>query len=186
MPTGAGEEEADTGRYYTLLECLLGRVSDALARRPGEHVVALHVCTRDVSEPDGRRVRLDPSHLEACLDRARLARVGNVRLVPATTPAYRGPLDARLVLADFVANHARRVLGRNRPLRVVHGLLGPVTVGEVESGRPPLSHLAASGWARAHVEAARARVASTPPPADVRAWAQEQAERWAAALGAGR
>jgi hypothetical protein len=186
IPPGAEGEEADTQRYYALLECLLGRTYDLLERFPGRHAVHVHVCTRDVSDPRRGRVPLDLTHLKDRSDRVVPPSGGSVRLLPVTAPPYASPIDARLVLVDFVANQARRALSKSWELRLVYRRLRTVTIGELRSGSPPLSHVAASGWAREHVEAGRRHAPSPPPPAGIKAWAREQAEQWAAVLGSAR
>jgi hypothetical protein len=106
----------------------------------------------------------------------------SVRLHAASTPDFDASVDPRIVLADFVANGARRRMRESYALRTLEAQLDAVTVGPVHSGEPPLSHVAASGWAREHIEAARRDSTTPPPPPEAKRWARDQATEWAKAL----
>jgi hypothetical protein len=182
MPEEAEGPEADTRRYCAVLECLLGRTYDLLARLPGPHAVEVHVLSRPVADAGGGRSLFDRRRLAELVRRAEPPGARGVTLQAAGTPSYGPSVDPRLVLADFVANHARWALRRGGGLARLERHLEWVTVGALRSGRPSLSHVAATGWARAHIDAARRGAPSAPAPAPVRGWAREQAEQWAEAL----
>jgi len=81
-----------------------------------------------------------------------------------------------------VANQARYRLGQSCKLRALEEWLAEVAVGPLQSGEPGLSHVAASGWAREHIEAARRDSATPPAPPEAKRWARDQATEWAKAL----
>jgi hypothetical protein len=181
IPPGAEGDRADAERYFTLLQCLLGRTCDVLSRLPGPHEVAVHVANRPVDSTRGR-VQFDLSHLREMIRLATPPGLTSVRLHAASTPDFDASVDPRIVLADFVANGARRRMRESYALRTLEAQLDAVTVGPVHSGEPPLSHVAASGWAREHIEAARRDSTTPPPPPEAKRWARDQATEWAKAL----
>jgi hypothetical protein len=182
IPEGAEGARADAARYLTLLQCLIGRTCDVLSRLPGSHEVAVHVANRPIADPARGRVQFDLAHLREAIRQATPPGLTSVRLHAASTPDFDASVDGRIILADFVANQARHRLKESYPLRALEAQLAAVTVGPVHSGEPPLSHVAASGWAREHIEAARHAGAAQPAPLGTKRWAQDQATQWAKAL----
>ncbi len=174
--------DAATARYLTVLLCLLGRTCDFLSRLPGPHEVAVHVATRGIVDPKLGRQSFDLTHLREMIRQAMPPGTMGVHLHAASTPEFDWGADARIVLADFVANQVRYRVGGSCALRKLEKRLASVAVGSLQSGAPRLSHVAASGWAREHIEAARRDAPAPPAPRDVKRWARDQATEWADAL----
>ena len=156
--------DAATARYLTVLLCLLGRTCDFLSRLPGPHEVAVHVATRGIVDPKLGRQSFDLTHLREMIRQAMPSGTMGVHLHAASTPEFDWGADARIVLADFVANQARYRVGGSCALRKLEKRLASVAVGLLQSGAPRLSHVAASGWAREHIEAARRDAPAPPAP----------------------
>jgi hypothetical protein len=182
--TGGAAGDFTTDRYFGALDCLLERTIDVVSRLGGAHSVRLRVLTRDVWDPARRQWRpLDVDHVRAAI--ARLpASAGAVQLcVDGVPPRYTRDVESPLVLADFLANRGRWFLRRRASLARVEARLASSGAVRVRSGRPPLSHLAATGWAQTHVRAAREapgkRGPLPPLPRRIKRWAREQAEEWA-------
>lgn len=171
----------DSGRYGALLECSMERVCELLARA-GRHEVGVQVLNRTVLDPVvNRPAQLHVRHLSDLVTRLNQRFRDRVRLVVHAVSPFSDDAHAALVLADFAANRARRGLSmRDRPLSRVEEAVQRATGLPVRSGDPALSHLAATGWARAHIQAVRSRVTGTAVPAapGVSRWAREQALEW--------
>lgn len=184
IPPNAKGRAADTARYFTLLQCLLGRTYDLLGRVPGHHEVAVHVANRPIVDPHRGNMLFNRTHLRELIRQTAPPGAARVRLHAASTPDYGASVDARLVLADFVANRARRRVSQSYGLRELEEHLASITIGTLQSGEPRLSHVAASGWAREHIEAARrdGPAPPSPPRGHVKRWARDQATEWADAL----
>ena len=150
-----GETDTETSRYLELLRWVVARAADVLARRPGDHELHLYVLDRDVSDTIlGVRVRtrLHYRHVvPIARDVGQLCqsdRSGATVTVKLDAVAqYDDRVHAALVLADFVANRARRGLRPNSSsLRAAETRIISEVPCRVRSGDPAASHLAAAGF----------------------------------------
>jgi hypothetical protein len=93
-------------------------------------------------------------------------------------PGTPGPL----VLTDSIANHACRTLDATNTLAQWQGVLNSVSRLQarlIQSGKPPLSHLAANGWPQDAIKAARCGdAAPARPDEELARWATDQADAW--------
>lgn len=184
------------GRYLPLLELLLERVTDALVAggggpdRPAHHRVEVRALVRDVVEDQlGRFAPLHVRHLnDAAVQVAgprRTRTVGRVKvdLLPASVARFDRDVSAHLVVADLVANASLGPLGERRePLSSVADRVER-KAGLATAMAPGRTHLAAGGAARLRVREARGGELTTAPlPGEVRRWAAEQADAWAAVV----
>jgi hypothetical protein len=179
---GDGSPDVDPGRdqgserYLAILECVLERSRDSVARRGGRHNILLEVLSR----PSFNRA----SHL-GNVSRRLDAGIGSpVRLTAMQPWRFDAHVPGALVLADVAANRARRLLldAPDASLAQFEDSLQQELTAPVRSGAPPLSTLAATGRARSYVEDARH---GRPEDAallhdEIRRWAKEQALEWAA------
>jgi hypothetical protein len=177
-----------TPRYFNLLKALLGRAADLLGRMPGEHELLLRVGTLDVFDAAHGVVPLRARHLQDVVDALAPERPASVAVHADAEPLdYWSDAHGGLVLADFIANRAVRLLRCDLDLPgLTNGLVRSVAGqhGRVVSGTPKLSHVAATGWAAHCVSEARRCVTPARPPSDVKGWARGQAQDWAAYLSA--
>ncbi len=158
LPYGA---RAWTSRYNVLLASLVKRVSQALERMPGEHVVDATVLERDARDAaTGIVTPMRREQVEAVARSASCAVTVRVREVPA----YRDGMDPALVLADFIAYTARPLLRKNTTLSETEHAIHKRVGLPVSSGDPARSHLAAEP--------------ALGTGGDVRAWAREANEQW--------
>lgn len=189
---GDAMPEGDTGdRYLELLACAAGRAADALAARGGEHRVDLYALARRVTvaalpEPVRSHVRELASAAARGTSPGRVReRAGaRVRLNPAAVQDFDARVHPALVLADFASNAAWRALAsRDRLERLLTEIEDRLRI-PAASGHDGLPYVAATGAAWKYVERARGNGRPLPDPAPleapgVRAWAREQAIRWA-------
>jgi len=180
-PSGA-EEDRETVRYLELLECFLERTADVLGHLGGPHHVWLNVLNRPIRDPIlGVRTVLFVRHVHEVARRVIETRGDLVRLVVEAVPPFDDRAHAALVLADFIANRSRQPLaGATTTLAEVERQLTTRVGAALRSGTPQVSHLAASGIVRDHLNAARA--GNPPPPlasSETKRWAREQAAEWA-------
>jgi hypothetical protein len=163
-------------RYLAILECVLARSRDSVARRGGRHNILLEVLSR----PSFNRAS-QLGNVSRSLD----AGSGSpVRLTAMQPWRFDAHVAGALVLADVAANRARRVLlhGPDASLAQFEDSLQQELLAPVRSGTPPLSNMAATGRARSYVEEARH---GRPEDAavlndEIRRWAKDQALEWAA------
>lgn len=161
-------------RYFAGLEALLHRLVALLTRLGGRHVVGVKALARDVWEPQISKARpLRPQDLDPVIRLVSDAHAV-VRLRAEGVEKFDAGTGVEFVLADFIANQARRALRQpGSPLRHVEELL---ELGcPVRSGEPPRSHVAATGRALVFLRTGTAGWTTTS-----RRWAVEQAEEWAA------
>lgn len=166
-------------RYLTVLECLLERTGDVVARRGGRHNVILEVLSR----PSFNQAR----HLGNVSRRVQAGVAAPVRLTAMQPLRFDAQVSGALVLADAAANRARRSLvdAPNASLLDFEDSLQKGLSAPVRGGSPPLSNLAATGRARFHVQEARHGRSSDPAllEREVRRWAKEQALEWGKYFG---
>lgn len=173
-PPGDGSD-----RYLSLLESLLVRVGEVLARWPGRHAVEVRACTRYVLAPwvgSGKaRRELDGTILAGVLKRICGRVGGDVELILKDTPRYGNTRDPGFVLADFAANACRLILD-DRPLTEVESNIKKAVGAAPRSGEPSRTHVQAAGEAWRLLDAWRC--GEDPPGRPMRAWAREQALEW--------
>ncbi len=173
-PPGSGDD-----RYLSVLESLLTRTAETLARLPGSHEVEVRACTRLVADPllvtRERRTLLKVGHLEPLCERVEGRVARRVRLWPVETPRYHDTRDPGFVLADFVANGSLSCLNERSLTRVEQDLRAAFGAAP-RSGEPPRTHLQATGAAWRLLEALRS--SADPVEEPMRLWAREQAVEW--------
>lgn len=167
-----------TDRYLCLLEALLARVAESLARLPGAHEVFPKVALRHVEDPFvGRPVPLHATrHLGPMCHRASTCAGNRVRLIPYEVSRFGDTVDTGYVLADFAANAVFRRVG-DRALAALEAAICQALRVMPRSGSPERTHCQASGsaWSlRLALEQGRATGAT-----HMRRWAREQALEWA-------
>jgi len=171
--------------YLHTLTTGLERAVDALAALPGSHEVRVHALGRHVLDPDlGANTPLHVRHVAACAGEAvAAAGLGRVRLVPERVAVYDIDVHPALVVADLLANRARRLV-KDRGLvdlegRIARTLRVPVRAAGLPlaaaTGAPRVAVADARGGGAAAADDARAHLDAAPPPWR---WAREQAEAW--------
>jgi hypothetical protein len=169
------------GRYFVVLEALVERIHDSIARMDEDTSVRVSALELDVDIGLRRRslTRDLLAHGVGCVTDSRPG--SRVHLSAGDVPRYDLHVTAGFVLADFVANRAGNVLRFNGgpPLRRAQETLVMRVGLPVSSGNPTASHLAASGAARAALAAARVGSPAPDWPDGSRKWAKDQAEQWA-------
>jgi hypothetical protein len=189
--TATGDAFADDGssdRYLTLLGVLLGRVRDVLVRFSGQHQVSVWTSRRDVIDWRLKvSARMNLPHLNEAIKS--LGEHPTVKLLGGGVGTSWESDGAGYVLADWAVNSARRVLmSRSVGIAtVVNNLESRVGV-KAATGRPSLSHCAASGEAAQLIKKASngaliGPAATALPYIHPRArWACEQAWEWSEAI----
>ena len=182
----ASPADEGTRRYLDLLELVAVRALDVIARLDGRHTIFAYVLDRGIVHPGlGVPARLHRPVVQEVFARAR-ERVGipggRVMLEVVSTPRYDRQVDARLVLADLVANQLRWVMRGDPSLVTLERRLAVRVPWPARSGRPSASHIAAAGTAQERIEAVRRREAPPPWCPGARPWAVEQAEEWVRVL----
>jgi len=192
--------------YVRLLRLILEQVHALLWHDGrGVEVVEAVVADRNLRlAGTGQRVPLLPRYLDEISREAwrapflanKDARRQGVRIVPTGRQRFRGEgTPAGLVLADWLANRARRALHSNRPLAATLQSLDAMALGGLaRSRRPalaadagsPLPTLAWGGEARSRVHAA-ATTGRPQPTHDLAPplWAPEATEPWVQAAATG-
>lgn len=171
------------GRYFVVLEALVERIHDAIARLGEDAVVTVSALELTVDIDSVTRRPLDRDLLDQPIERVRLVRAGScVTLVTGNVVRFDAHVTAGFILADFVANRFGYVLRHQGgpTLSRAHETLSLRLGLPVSSGNPSGSHLAASGTARGMVAVLRAGSTGAVWPAGCRRWARSQAEQWAA------
>lgn len=168
-------------RYFRHLEVLFLRVRALLAAREGRHFVSVRVLGRHIFEP---RVSASRPLLMQDVERVIQASVsdnqGLVRFRAEQVARFEATVGVHFVLADFIANQARRVLGdpavrlADAERRLVSHLGPPA-----RSGSPSRPHLAATGAAQQYLLEPPENRGSLEAGAGRRRWAVEQALEWA-------
>jgi len=186
-PETSGED-----RYLGLLRTLLERVWESLEHLGGHHEVWVEVLGRHVADSTiAQDLPLHVRHLGGVLADERVrraARSGGVRLVPLPIARWEASLDARLVLADLVANRTAKVFEMALPItgcciELRHRIHMPVTSGaasrpHIAAGPVVADQLgAARGAAFGALDLGRA-LRALGPPGGPRPWAVEQALLW--------
>lgn len=171
-------------RYATLLEVVLERVVAAMAHSGGEHMVTIDIQSRSHIHPaKGRKVQLAdaPEILEAVVGRVLPAPGVRIRL--GRVEFFEQVRGGGPVLADFIANTARRVLEVRPSFAEIERVVTSRSGAAVRTGKPALPNVGASGLARAFVTAAKEGRDRGDGDLDGCApWAKDQAHEWAAHL----
>lgn len=107
-------ENPDSDRYVTLLERMIERANDVLARNGGDHEVHLLPLARHIQPGDEGQRPLQTSDLEDLVTRIeeRKAEASDSTmpvLKPASVAKWTDKLDSRHAVADFVANQFRQI-----------------------------------------------------------------------------
>jgi hypothetical protein len=168
--------KAGADRYLTVLFALAERAAAIVGRTPGRHVIKLMPLQRDVPSTRLPGVRT-PMHAVEMTPRLRdVVCPPGVSLEFDSSPRWSPQMASALVLADFVANRARKTVPKEASLTSVEQKTAALirVLPRVE-GR---SHLAASGLAREALHTPAAQLAARAGAPGVRRWAMDQAKEW--------
>lgn len=188
--------DARESNYLSCLEAALERLFALLRSRDGRRVVRFRVATRDEHEPRiGRDLPLSSTRV---LEVARQAaafplgapaegeRDAHVRLVPLEhITRFDRHVKPGIVLADFLANRLRHVLGRDEAWAAVRRAAREQTrvspervcdLAEVSELLPTIAH---DGEVRVWLARALGSDVPTKLGPTLPRWAREQAEAWA-------
>ncbi|MCA9530191.1 MAG: hypothetical protein KC543_08640 [Myxococcales bacterium] len=197
---GATGDRTVTDRYLSLLGAMLERTMLLLrAEPPAHHEVRLAVATRHVPRPGLPATPLTASDVGEVVGRVigypflPAEGLGDARLRfhCDATPKYDARVHPGVVLADFVANRLRRILGQaigSTPYsRVAENASRDISLPVEQAAAAlqdagPLPTLAADGQPRAAIRAhLEAEADAAPLPARPR-WARDEASAWIGAL----
>lgn len=167
---------ATTDRYLGVLGCLLQRVRALLDRVDGTHEVEVDVLDRTVSWR-GREARLTSDILVALADSVAVP-LGERTTLRFVVSRWEPGLAPGLVVADFLANRARRMLESNASLQTVENAARATTGLATRAGVPPRSALAATGGPWAWVVDLAERLAPLPLRPVNKRWVVDQAREW--------
>lgn len=173
---------APEGRYFAVLDTLVERIQDCLARLAGTHCVYVSALELPVHVPGRGTPKLSAEDVNQAIGRVKTRRQHtSVKVLRGKVCPFDARVDSTFVLADFVANRALATLKprRDAGLRAVEDSIGNKTNLKTRSGNPAGSHFAAAGAAREYVHACRVSQSAPPWPPGARRWAREQAEAWA-------
>ncbi len=185
---GAGD------RYFATLVCTLERVADVFRRFPGEHVVTVHLASRNVTGPSlPVKMEMKLHHIKQACSRAvktvfEKYKRPSVRFSTGRVWHYNIEVAPGIVMADSVSNYLwRETLRHCRDsttctLEELHGLAAEYFRFPLVSGQPQLSHASATGEARAAINEVRSGIADqtgrlVPEKHDLR-WTATQANQW--------
>ena len=192
-----GDSLNQPDRYLDLLQTLIVRVADVLGKIDAEHQVYCHILGRRINDAHfSVPVPMQQRHLLMLFNQlfgsqlTRLHPRGSVQMYPLPVASWNDTMDARLVVADFVANQARRVLKTKGSLEEIELSLAAGAPLPLRLNASGLPHLCAGASVRelllqaqrqaqgektlrSNITARAHRVKQSP-----RLWAIEQAVAW--------
>jgi hypothetical protein len=176
------EDHAPSRRYRALLSGLFRRVCDLLQEIDGRHRVWLHVLSRPYVPRGGTRRQLDRQEMKKIAASFDTRYPERIELLVSEVPFFDAKTSPALVIADFVAHQARRIL-RNSGfgLAPVEEEFERAIGGSPRLPDPSLSSLAATGALAKLIEDARRRATvelELLVNVALRLWAREQAKEW--------
>lgn len=157
----------ESNRYFALLQAVFDRCFQVLDLDERGHTASSQVLERDV-RVDGRRIRLQRTHIERLMSAASASALRVTAGSPQVS-AYNARMHPAFVLVDFAANRVFPVFSANRPLEALeqslHRRLGNGVAIRTEG----------DGFSRTHVASYPYEPTNT---SGTRRWAIDQSIEW--------